>query len=209
MKKNEIIDKYFEIYGQFHTEIDTRIDDFAKVPPERYFYELAYCICTPMSKAENALQVQMKLQKYDFIQHPFNPVKILSDPQHYIRFHNQKAKYIMENMEQFEQIQKILDDDIDNFSKRNMLAKKVRGFSLKESSHFMRNIGYKGLAILDRHILRNLKELELIEKDFKINNWKDYFKVEKIYKDFAEHIYFDSDILDLVLWAKETGKVIK
>ncbi|MBP7214306.1 MAG: hypothetical protein KBA52_01540 [Candidatus Kapabacteria bacterium] len=112
-------------------------------------------------------------------------------------------------MEQFEQIQKILDDDIDNFSKRNMLAKKVRGFSLKESSHFMRNIGYKGLAILDRHILRNLEELELIEKDFKINNWKDYFKVEKIYKDFAEHIYFDSDILDLVLWAKETGKVIK
>ncbi|MBP7214305.1 MAG: hypothetical protein KBA52_01535 [Candidatus Kapabacteria bacterium] len=75
MKKNEIIDKYFEIYGQFHTEIDTRIDDFAKVPPERYFYELAYCICTPMSKAENALQVQMKLQKYDFIQHPLNPVK--------------------------------------------------------------------------------------------------------------------------------------
>jgi len=115
----------------------------------------------------------------------------------------------MENMEQFEQIQKILDDDIDNFSKRNMLAKKVRGFSLKESSHFMRNIGYKGLAILDRHILRNLKELELIEKDFFIKKWNDYFLVENIFKQFADDIKLDSDILDLVLWTKETGKILK
>jgi len=209
MNKNKIIDKYFEIYEQCHSEIDTRLNDFAKIPRELYFYELAYCLCTPMSKAENALQVQRKLENSNFIQNPYNPVEILSNAQHYIRFHNQKSKYIMENFAQFEEILKILDSDIDNFTKRNMLANQVKGFSLKESSHFLRNIGYRGLAILDRHILKNLKELELIEQNFQIKKWNDYFKIELIFKKLANDINLSPDILDLVLWAKETGKILK
>ena len=209
MNKNDIIKNYLDIYYQYKNEITTRLEDFSRVPCEEYFYELAYCLCTPMSKAENAWQVQKKLREENFIQNPFNPVNILKNPKHYIRFHNQKSKYILENLAQFDEILKIIDMENHSIEKRNMLAKFVKGFNLKEASHFLRNIGFRGLAILDRHILRNMKELELINNDFIIKNSNDYFKIEAIFKQFSEEINLDSDILDLVLWSKETGKVLK
>lgn len=209
MNKNDIIKNYLDIYYQYKNEITTRLEDFSRVPREEYFYELAYCLCTPMSKAENAWQVQKKLREENFIQNPFNPVNILKNTKHYIRFHNQKSKYILENLAQFDEILKIIDMENHSIEKRNMLAKFVKGFNLKEASHFLRNIGFRGLAILDRHILRNMKELELINSDFIIKNSNDYFKVEAIFKQFSEEINLDSDILDLVLWSKETGKVLK
>jgi len=209
MNKIELIENYIRVYKANEYKIHTRLNEFSQVPRKQYFYELIYCICTPMSKAENALQVQKILQESNFIDHPFNPVEILSKREHYIRFHNQKSRYILQNFTKFNEILAILDTDVDNFTKRNMLAKKVVGFNLKESSHFLRNIGYKGLAILDRHILRNLKLLGIIEQEYVIKSWNDYFKVEENFKIFAHELQFDSDILDLVLWANETGKVIK
>ena len=209
MEKNEIIDNYFIIYRKFENQILSKLEDFANVPQEQYFYELAYCICTPMSKAENALQVQKKLEEMNYLQNPFNPVNILQDPKHYIRFHNQKSKYILENLKHFDEIMQVIDSPIDKYDKRNALAKVVNGFNLKESSHFLRNIGYRGLAILDRHILRNLKLVGLIAEDFMIKNWDDYFYAEEKFKNFAEEINIEMDGLDLVLWANETGKIIK
>ena len=209
MNNNEIINNYYDIYNNYKNEIILRLEGFSRVPREEYFYELAYCLCTPMSKAENAWQVQQKFQEVNFLHSPFNPVNILSNPKHYIRFHNQKSKYILENLSQFDEILKIIDLEVNNIEKRNVLAKAVKGFNLKEASHFLRNIGFRGLAILDRHILRNMKELELINRDFIIKNWNDYFKVEAIFKQFSEEIHIESDILDLVLLARETGKVLK
>ncbi|MEN6511655.1 MAG: hypothetical protein ABFD00_07470 [Chloroherpetonaceae bacterium] len=209
MEKNEIIDNYFIIYRKFENQILSKLEDFANVPKEQYFYELAYCICTPMSKAENALQVQKKLEEMNYLQNPFNPVNVLQDPKHYIRFHNQKSKYILENLKHFDEIMQVIDSTIDKYDKRNALAKVVNGFNLKESSHFLRNIGYRGLAILDRHILRNLKLVGVIAEDFMIKNWDDYFNAEEKFKNFAEEINIGMDRLDLVLWANETGKIIK
>ena len=40
---------------------------------------------------------------------------------------------------------------------RAWLVREVKGLGWKEASHFLRNIGFRDLAILDRHILRNLR----------------------------------------------------
>ena len=45
----------------------------------------------------------------------------------------------------------------DTFEIREWLVENVRGMGYKESSHFLRNIGLgENIAILDRHILKNL-----------------------------------------------------
>ena len=54
-----------------------------------------------------------------------------------------------------------------NNALRNFIAENVKGYGLKEASHFLRNIGKSDnqIAILDRHILRNLKALDIIEEE--------------------------------------------
>jgi thermostable 8-oxoguanine DNA glycosylase len=72
--------------------IQQRLSEFASIPVENYFYELCYCICTPQSSARNAEKVEKKLIEMDFLNQDFNPVELLSNREHYIRFHNQKPK---------------------------------------------------------------------------------------------------------------------
>ena len=84
------------------------------------------------------------------------------------------------------------------------MAKEVNGYGLKEASHFLRNIGKSNnkIAILDRHILRNLKE-------DKIKNHKHYLEVEQKFLDYASSESIPPDELDLLWWSKENGEIFK
>src|SRR5262249_9067209 len=48
--------------------------------------------------------------------------------------------------------------------RRDWLAqeKRIKGLGYKEASHFLRNIGLKGHAILDKHVLRCLSDLAVV-----------------------------------------------
>jgi len=92
---------------------------------------------------------------------------------------------------------------------RLWLVNNVKGLGWKESSHFLRNIGYRNLAILDRHILRNLKRLGVITKLLKTLNAKKYLQIEKKFKKFSKRIGISMDELDLLFWSMETGKIMK
>ena len=52
-----------------------------------------------------------------------------------------------------------------HFERRDWLAKekRIKGLGYKEASHFLRNVGFKGYAILDKHVLRCLAELKIID----------------------------------------------
>ncbi|MCU0642473.1 MAG: DNA lyase, partial [archaeon] len=93
---------------------------------------------------------------------------------------------------------------------RNWLADNVQGYGLKEASHFLRNIGKSNnqIAILDRHILRNLKAFGAV-KDDKIMSRKDYLEKEQKYLSFAKQIEIPADELDLLWWSQENGEVFK
>jgi N-glycosylase/DNA lyase len=93
---------------------------------------------------------------------------------------------------------------------RDWLVQKVKGVGYKEASHFLRNIGYEEeFAILDRHILKNLKLLGVIEKIPNSLSKKRYLEIEKRMKEFAERIEIPMADLDLLLWYKETGMIFK
>ena len=88
------------------------------------------------------------------------------------------------------------------------LVKNVKGLGLKEASHFLRNTGHENLAILDRHILKNLAKLNIIELP-KTLTPKIYFEIENKFQNFSKEVNIPMDELDLLFWSMETGEIFK
>ncbi len=196
-------------YSELKDDIARRLQDFREVPAGSYFYEMCYCMCTPQSKAKNAFIVQKKLEAMNFLEKGGNPAPILRDPAHYIRFHNQKAARLLELRALFPDVMKILDCDVEQTEKRILIHKAVKGFGFKESSHFMRNIGYRGFAILDRHILRHMAECGVYKEIPSVSSLKSYIEVEKSFIRLAENAGIGPDELDILFWSYETGEILK
>lgn len=80
----------------------------------------------------------------------------------------------------------------------------------KEASHFLRNIGLADdLAILDRHILKNLKIFGIIEEIPKSLSKKKYLEIEEKMRNLANEVNIPLSHLDLLFWSKETGEIFK
>jgi N-glycosylase/DNA lyase len=204
-KFNEILD----CYSIYKKEIQETLQQFKQVPQSDYFYELCYCLLTPSTQAINALHTVKQLKEKSFFEKPFNPAHILSNKKHYIRFHNTKAKRLLRAKEIWDQIEQVILANESVYSKREQLVRLVDGFGFKEASHFLRNIGYSGIAILDRHILRNLSNYGVIDSEYKISTPKKYLAVESKFLEFSKTIGITLEELDLLFWAKETGFVLK
>lgn len=199
-------------YKNNKKSIKSRLAEFKKVPKESYFYELCFCICTPQSKAKNALLVQNQLIEMDFQNQEYSTEQIaelLRKPENYIRFHNQKAARLILLKNEFYKVNEVLDSKVENRIKRDKIQELVNGIGYKEAGHFMRNIGYTDLAILDRHILKNLKNVGLFNEIPKISTAKEYHKVEQKFLEFANQIKIPIDEIDLLFWAFENGEIIK
>ena len=132
------------------------------------------------------------------------------------RFPNNRAAYVYETREYLRehcglQLQEALRKLRFADDRRDFLAanRSVRGIGYKESSHFLRNIGYRGYAILDKHVLTRLAELEVIESPKPPSTKNRYLSIEATLKAFADSIGIDFDELDLLLWYTKTGEILK
>ena len=93
---------------------------------------------------------------------------------------------------------------------REWVVSNVKGMGYKEASHFLRNIGMgEDMAILDRHVLKSMKILGIIDAIPKNINKRDYLEMEKKLRDFSERIKIPLSHLDLLFWSKETGELFK
>jgi N-glycosylase/DNA lyase len=200
-----------------HAAIRERLTDFARVPPDNWFYELAYCLLTPQSSAVNASHAVDALQTISFLDRGDDPTHLLRDGRHYIRFHNTKALRLLEARETFAALRQELEESrarenafwVDGQTLRLWLLKNIRGLGWKEASHFLRNIGYRDLAILDRHILRNLKKHGVIRSFSKSLTPKRYCSIERSFLKFSSTLGIPMDELDLLFWSRETGEIRK
>ena len=132
-----------------------------------------------------------------------------------VRFKNKKAEYIVEARKLFSSKGRIfIKSKIKRFSNvytaREWLVRNAKGIGYKEASHFLRNIGSgENFAILDRHILKNLKSLGVIQKIPDSLSRSRYYNIERRMKKFSEKINIPMSHLDLLMWYKETGEVFK
>src|SRR3989344_8380720 len=124
------------------------------------------------------------------------------------RFPNARAGFIYEAQKYKDSIKQILDSIEGDIEKRAWLVKNVKGLGLKESSHFLRNIGHKDVAIIDFHIIDLLERGGLIEKPKTITP-KVYIEVENLLRELSRKVNINLGELDLYLRYEETGKVLK
>jgi len=126
--------------------IRSRLAEFACVPRSEYFYELVYCLLTPQSSAQHAGMAVRLLRESGFDAREVDPEPLLRRPECYIRFHTTKALRLRDAKNGFAEIAAHLGNGADGAELRVWLVENVRGIGWKESSHFLRNIGYRGLA---------------------------------------------------------------
>ena len=202
-------------YKKRKTQIKQRLNDFKdihKSNDNNIFSELCFCLLTPQSKAIYCDKAVKELKKSGLLfKGRSNSIrKYLSK----VRFPNNKAKFIVEarhvlkNGSALDIKSKFSLNNI--FNIREWLVKNIKGLGYKEASHFLRNIGLgRNLAILDVHILKNLKEFGIIKNVPKSITKNNYIKIENKVRDFSKTIKIPMEELDLLFWAKETGYIFK
>ena len=168
-----------------------------------WFSELCLCILTANSKANTAIEIQNKLGSDGFLKADKRRVcKTIRGCGH--RFHNIKSGYILE-ARKFSRIRDIIRKEKDP---RRWLVRNVKGIGWKESSHFLRNVGYFDYALLDRHILNLMVESEIIKKIPTLTE-KNYLELEEKLRKTGKKLGMNLAELDLYMWYMKTGKVLK
>ena len=207
-KMNKLVQEVAELRkSNIKKQVDTRLKEFkalGKKDSKQWFSELCFCILTANSKAETAMNIQKQLTAYGFCTLRYNDLRgAIKKNKH--RFHNNKAKFILA-ARQFTDIKDIITGLVSGqgeSSAREWLVKNIKGLGYKESSHFLRNVGYFNFAILDRHILA------LMNEDKKALNKEKYLKIEAKFKQLASKLGMAPAELDLYMWYMKTGKVLK
>ena len=198
-------------------EIRARLAEFRQVweqgADERLWEELVFCIFTAGASA------RMGLRAIEAVR----PLLIDGDQaemtQALIGVHRYPAArpgYIVVTRDYLREdcgmrLRERLEGFPDHLARRDWLARerRIKGLGYKEASHFLRNIGLRGYAILDKHILRSLAELGVIESPQPPATRARYLQVEDQLRSFARDVQIDFDELDLVLWSMKTGEILK
>jgi N-glycosylase/DNA lyase len=193
--------------------VENRMEEFRQVhemDTYKWYEELVYCLLTAYAsavmgqKCVDALCLDNVLLEgsEDDIR------RVLVETGH--RFPNKRSEYIYNTRT----LAPVLKETIQGFHNskeaRKWLVENVKGLGWKEGSHYLRNIGFFDLAIIDRHILNNLREFELLEEDGKKGlTRKKYLAIEELLDVVAEKLQLEPGELDLYMWYRKTGKVLK
>ena len=176
------------------------------------FSELSFCILTANSSATLGIKIQAFLGEKGFLTKSREELEeIFRRFGH--RYAGQRAERILEAREKFPKVKTLIEKEKNPKVIRELLADpkspyKIKGFGYKEASHFLRNIGFKDLAIIDRHISRFLMEKGLLRRVKSITQ-KVYLEAEKALEDLSKDLGITLGELDLYIFYIKTKKVLK
>ena len=162
-----------------------------------WFSEFCFCLLTANAKSKTACAVQWEIGAAGFATLSREDlVSVIKRNKH--RFHNTKAKYIVAAREHQDIKEKILQFS-EQKAMREWLVANIKGYGYKEASHFLRNVGFRNLAILDRHVLNHLYEHKIIRKIPPSLNQKNYFLIEKKMEQLCAALTMSQAELDMYL----------
>ena len=188
--------------------IEKRLDEFREAGrggEERWFSELCFCILTANYTAHGGIRIQKELGAEGFCNLP-HPELVARLKQLGHRFYNMRGKFIVEA--RGKNVKKELYGK-DQKEMREWLVENVKGLGWKEASHFLRNLGYFDVAIIDRHIISILQRYGYIKEVPKTLGKRKYLEIEGILGGIAKKARMSQGELDLYLWYLKTGKVLK
>jgi len=210
MSLAELINKIEELKSSnVSSVIQKRIEEFERIGRssiKEIFKELCFCILTANYNARGGVKIQEAIGDDSLTLGYDQLAKKLKELGH--RFPSTRAKYIVEARKKIGEIDKVLNSELTEKEKREWLVKNIKGLGYKEASHFLRNIGYKNLAIIDFHVVDVLVRYGLIKKPKTLTKRK-YLEIEGVLKRIVDRVGLSLAELDLYLWYMETGVVLK
>lgn len=215
MQHNDELNELLSSYRKKRYQIKKKLKEFEdlyKGKDEHIFRELCFCILTPQSKAIYCDEAIKELIRSGLLlEGDKSDIKASLSR---VRFPNNKASYLIaarkafKNSRGFNVKSKIDEGNIPKT--REWFVKNIKGLGYKEASHFLRNIGLgDNIAILDIHILRNLKKYRVIKEIPSSISRKIYLNIENKMRVFSQNIGIPLPELDLLLWSNQTGFIFK
>ena len=187
--------------------VSSRLKEFKanrNASKEKIFKELCFCILTANFSAERSIRIQKRINNGFLTLSQKALAKRLKDLGH--RYPNTRAKYIVAARKHINFLKELLN--LPGAEAREWLVKNVKGLGYKEASHFLRNVGFDDLAILDFHILDILERNGIVKRPKTLTK-KRYMDIENILRKIADTLDIKLSELDLYLWYIETRKVLK
>ncbi|HSG30477.1 MAG TPA: DNA lyase [Thermodesulfobacteriota bacterium] len=214
---HKLISRLQDSYEKKKPLIKSRLNDFKQIrknaSDELLFEEMTFCILAAGTSAKMALN-SVEAVKDVLAFGDFNQIRA-SLIGHY-RYPNLRANHIIQCREYLKSeynfnIRDMIANIKDPIERRGFLAttSEIKGIGFKEASHFLRNTGHSGYAILDKHIIYYLYELNLIRSNEIPTTENKYLETEKILINFSKDIGINIDELDLLLWSEKTGEILK
>jgi N-glycosylase/DNA lyase len=195
--------------GPVGRQISQRTSEFSKLRcagKKIIFSELCFCILTANCSAESCINVQREVDE-GFMSLAEKKLAGRLKKIGY-RFPNKRADYIVSAREKADELMEQIDSKKSGRDIREWLAENIKGLGMKEASHFLRNIGFGDVAIIDFHIIDLLARHNVI-KEPKTMNKKKYIEIEEKLEEIAKKTNLSLGELDLYLWYAETGKILK
>ncbi len=200
-------------------EIRARLDQFREVwrngSDARLWEELVFCIFTAGASARMGVRAVEAIRPLLMDGTRQDMTQALRNAGAH-RFPVERPGYIVVTRSYLREhcdlaLREQLQSFADPIERRDWLAreKQIKGLGYKESSHFLRNIGLMGHAILDKHVMSCLVDLGVVESPKPPSTRARYLETEERLRSFAREIRVDFDELDLVLWSMKTGEVLK
>ena len=174
-------------------EIRARLREFRQVwqtaSDARLWEEMVYCIFTAGASAKMGLRsVEAVRPLLARGQQQAMTRALVAAGAH--RFPNARPAYVVTTRDYLQssfsmRLRERLNSFRDPFERRDWLATepRIKGLGYKEASHYLRNIGFKGYSILDKHIVQCLAELGVIDSPKPPANRQRYLETESRMRD--------------------------
>jgi len=170
------------------------------------FSEACFCILTANSSAVMGIKIQKAVGIEGFKSYSYEKLyEIIKSHGH--RFASQRAERIIRLRDKAQLLKDVAKME-NGKQAREILVKEIYGYGYKEASHFLRNIGFDDVAIIDRHISRFLFEKGLV-KPRKTITKKVYLECEQALEKIAKEFGLTQAELDLYIFYIKTKKVLK
>ena len=216
MASPEKLEELRALYSQRKGSIKAQLDEFKEVhqnaDDRRIFEELSFCILT------SAVGPKVGAKSLDAIR----DILLEGSPEEFeerlkgVHKYPEKAYYIVHTRDYLKNEYDLKMNDLINSLKnpterRDFFAlnKDIKGLGLTQASHFLRNVGIKGYAILDRNVVRSLYDLGVLDSPKPPTTKKKYLEAEEKMKGFANELGIDVEELDMLLWSMKTGHIPK
>ena len=205
------MEKFIAHYKNVEGEAKNKLNSFEKnkeLSHRELLEEMAFCLFAANSSAKMGIKACELIRE-----HLDSDLETLRGKVHKkVRFYNKRIEYYHYNREYIESNHEDFEKFLKKFESplglRAYINSNLKGFGMKESSHLLRNLGYRGFAIIDKHVLSVTDEVFGVKLE-KPRNEKEYLLAESRLKEIALAHGFDFDVLDLAMWSYRTGEIIK